>query len=1843
MKKVSIFFAFILFIIVNSCNTDRNQVVTDEAFGKYVTAFTSGNISKASAISVHLAQPVSGSFNQDKKLFGFKPMVKGTTVLVGDRIIEFRPDEPLKSGTRYSVDFHLGKLLKTDRNLAVMPFEFSTIEQSFSVTPEGLKNMEDGFFNKMEFTGYLLTADVADAAEIEKVVNATYDGKKVALHWQHNPDQRRHFFSIDSLVRDKNDVRVLEVSWNGRPLDVEKKGEERFDVPQLSAFNILNVRVLQEPEQHIEIRFSDPVQKSQDLTGLFALADGTSLRISNDGNIVNLWPSKLLSGEIDLSVFEGIKNIHNAKITATQTFRLLFSNLMPEIRLIGKGIIVPQSTHLEMPFEAVSLKALEVRIVQLFKDNVQQFFQENQFDGESELNRTGRVVYTGTVPLKTSQPDGYLRWNTYKINISDLIDIEPGAIYNVRFGMKKAFSAYGCDEDIDDDNLKETDTPDKKPYQTFWDSPGWYSDYYYPPGYDWEERDNPCHVSYYNSDRFVSRNIFASELGIIAKEGQNHMMKFAVTNILTTTPEVGVELRIFNFQHQLLETVSTDNNGFAAVEMKSKPFLVVAQKGKQFGYLRLDDGTALSTSNFNVSGQVVTEGLKGFIYGERGVWRPGDTLYLNFIAEKENHSFPEKYPVVFQLINPNGQVVDKQVKTENINGFYSFQTKTDSDAPTGNWQAQVTMGSARFSKRIKIETVKPNRLKIDLKLPETAITPEVKSTTMEAMWLFGSPARSLKAKVDVLLVQDKSGFKGYEDYSFTDPATRFSAEEQTIFEGQLNEQGKVDIPLDFNALENAPGMLKTWFTSRVFEEGGDFSINVEQAKLAPFKRFVGIKMPNSDDNWYKTDTEYHPEIVLVDANGNPAKGDKLQVKLYKIDWRWWWESGSESLAHYISGSHYRPVKTWQIDMAGSKNTIDLNVKYRNWQDNGRYLLWVKDETTGHASGTTFYMSKWGGWRSDGMADGATLLTLRTDKDKYNVGEKIVVTLPSSKVGKALVSLENGTEVTDWFWVETTDRQTSFTIDAKPEMAPNFYIHVSLIQPYGQTENDAPLRLYGVIPVEVENPLTILKPIIDTPEEIEPEKKYTVKVSEAQKRKMTYTLAVVDEGLLGLTNFRTPDPHAVFYAREALGVLTWDLYDLIAGAYGARLEKAFAVGGDADLAIAGKKEVNRFKPVVQFAGPFTLEKGKTNKHELVMPNYVGSVRVMVVAGNDGAYGNAEKELPVRKGLMLLATLPRVLAPGEEVSLPVNIFAMKNDVKNVDVSVKTNGLVEVVGTQKAKVLFDTTGDKMAFFKLKTKQVSGTAKIKIEAQSGRERASYEVEMAIRNPNSPVTIEKSAMVEGNKNWSAELQVPGTASEGKAWVEVSSFPSIDLTKYIDYLTTYPHGCLEQVVSAAFPQIFMNNLVELSADEKMRMEDNVRVATSKLPAYQVDNGGFANWPGGIDDVEWSTSYAGHFMLKAESEGYSLPMGMKNRWLGYQRTMSRNWSASGSSRNGIYHSSYDLNQAYRLYTLALAGEADLGAMNRLREKDNKPVEVSWRLAAAYVLAGQLEAANTLVNGITTDIQNYQMPGPTFGTALRDKAMILETLVLLKDKQKAFAMLKSISDQIKKQNWLSTQTAAWCITSAGMFARENYKKGVENRFKVIANGEKTTLRTELPVVQIPVKLKSAGVANVEFSNQSKNACFVKVLGRGIPVGVDDLSVSEGLLLNVRYVDTGNNEVDPKMLKQGTDFKMVVTIKNPGTNRNYDNLALTTVLPSGWEILNKRMNDIPEEQNSAYDYQDIRDDRVYTYFRLSMNQQRSFTIYLNAAYAGRYYQPPVSCEDMYDNAVHAKNVGRWVEVVK
>ncbi|HRN57625.1 MAG TPA: alpha-2-macroglobulin family protein, partial [Agriterribacter sp.] len=313
-----------------------------------------------------------------------------------------------------------------------------------------------------------------------------------------------------------------------------------------------------------------------------------------------------------------------------------------------------------------------------------------------------------------------------------------------------------------------------------------------------------------------------------------------------------------------------------------------------------------------------------------------------------------------------------------------------------------------------------------------------------------------------------------------------------------------------------------------------------------------------------------------------------------------------------------------------------------------YLVLVRDRSSGHTTGQVVYFDDpW--WQTRGNSSdpsAAAMLSFTSGKEKYNIGEDITLQIPGSKGGMALISIESGSRVIQTDRIEMQEGQTVYTFKAEAGMAPNIYVNVSLLQPHAQTVNDLPVRMYGVIPVMIEDRNTVLQPVISMPGVIRPEQQTAVTVSETSGKAMTYCVAIVDEGLLDLTRFKTPDPHAAFYAREALGVKTWDLFDHVMGARGAALERILTIGGDeAAGGGANEKSANRFKPVVKYLGPFHLKKGQKQTHHFQLPPYIGSVRTMVVAAGEKAYGFAEKNVTVKKPLMLLGTLPRMLGPME----------------------------------------------------------------------------------------------------------------------------------------------------------------------------------------------------------------------------------------------------------------------------------------------------------------------------------------------------------------------------------------------------------------------------------------------------------------------------------------------------------------------------------------------------------------------------------------------------------------------
>lgn len=1804
-----LFYGLILLLgLLNACTGSQNSA-TKREFEKYIYGYTSGTITSDSPVDIYLEKIPEKKFQPGEvlpaDLLKISPALKGQLLMKDERTLEFIPEGRYQNGQQYTFRLHLGALFDVPQKYQYFEFKLHIVDLKASFSPGNLVTGTDN--DTLNYEAALHTSDYMENSEVEKQVKARLNEREMPLKWQHSGN--RHRFTISSIPKTENPQKLI-LSFGSK---VVNSPETTIVIPGKNQFSVLDIQLNDNERQSLRITMSENIAPDQNLEGLVSIKGVSGIRYKTEANVIYLYYTIDDDQEnLEVTVHEGIRSTDGQSLLQSDTRTIALPSTNPAVKFIGNGVITPADGKVLIPFAAVALKAVDVQIIKVFRQNMNFFLQQNSYDGTDDIIRTARPVFRQKIELKKEGSNINLNHlNDFTLNLSDLVQLEKGVIYRIEIRFRRSYTTLSCaEEEGDDINY----------YNTNWSGNGdsyYYGLYYYNPDYRWEDRDDPCTDSYYNSQRFISKNIINTSLGLLAKRGTDNRYFVAVNDIATAAPVPGCIVSLYDFQNQRIDSVETDKNGFAYLHTDIDAFIVQAHKGKDNAWLRIANANALSLSNFDVSGTHVQSGLKGFIYGERGVWRPGDEIYLSFILEDKLHILPEGHPIIAQLIDPKGNITETRKSTTGDCPIHTFRFSTAEDAPTGYWKASVKIGGSNFSKTLRIETVKPNRLSIDMLFPNDKIIGKGvsdKNIQVKTRWLNGASTSNLKAITEVRLNRSRATFPNYPDYSFYDITEDFQPYTETLFDGITNTEGNFSFSLDPIKVENAPGILSASFTTRIFENGGDFSISTYNTKYSPYSQYTGIRLPQSEDGWYPIKENVRLQGVLVNPEGiKTDASSKIHIRVYRIQWSWWWETDNYNSGSYINRSSSSLVVDKFVTASKGSFALDLNISYY-----GRYYLQATDESSGHTAGMIAYF---GSWVENASAEMATLLSVSTDRKDYKTGEKVRLDIPSSKGGIAIVSLENGTSFKDIRRIETTEGHTVFEFETTADMCPNVYAFVTLIQPQKERDNDRPVRLYGVVNINVEDAALHLHPEIRMLPELRPGEEFTVTVSEKDHKAMDYTLAIVDEGLLSLTSFRTPEPSPAFYAREALGVKTWDFYDFIFGAYGARLEKAFAVGGDESLKPAQEEKTNRFKSVVLFEGPVSLKAGESHTHTFKMPEYIGEVRAMAVAATeDGKYGSASTTALVNKPLMLSVAMPRVFTPNDVVEVPVTVFAMNDKIRQVEVKLTTDDKIEILGNSTASVTFNEKGEKIAWFKLQIKETTGISSLTFSALGGDEKTEVKEEVEIRVPNPPITKIEAKIIKSNEK--AEFTANIHGADPTALLEVSTIPPLNLGARLKDLITYPHGCAEQITSAAFPQISLGQLIELSPAQKAEIENNVKSVINRLGSYQTSEGGFAYWPGSPYTSEWVSTYIANFLVAASRKGYTVPAHLLKQDLKFLQSMANSYK--------ILDYYGEMQQGYRLYVLALAGEPDMPAMNRMKERQLHNPTAQWLLASAYALCNHPNVARNLIQKAARTVTPYRQTGGTFGSDTRDKAIMLQSMVSLDMQQDAWQMLEQISAVLSSKEWLSTQTIAFALLAATDYVEKFVGKLDGLNFQVKENGKTKNIQTDKTVWQQELPVNKPEI-KAEIENTSKSILYARLITSSAPYEVVTERSMSGLSMNITYSNDQGKPVDISNVKQGTDITAEITIRNTGISGTYDNLALSYLLPSGFEIINDRLTGNTQAFKGA-DYVDIRDDRYYVYFDLAQDHTKTFHFRFNAAFPGDYTRPAIQCSAMYDNSIQA-----------
>lgn len=1832
--KSKILIIILLFTLLSCSNNKKENPQVDAPnkvdMSNFITAHTSGTISIKDKVLVTLNISNESYVKPDeallKKAITYNNKMDADINLDDNGVLTITPKKQLSFNKEWQCSVELGYFFSDikEKN-KYFKFSFKTGILSFESGIDGVFAQSESNSRQQKIKAYIKTSDFVSEDKKEEMLKVELDGLRVKnnITWDHISDTES-WILIQNIEKKEIEQRV-ELIFNGNKIGINKIEKADRVISAIGQFKYLEHSLQQRGQKVIRINFSSPIKRNQHLDSLISLSTGDKPKITVEGSTLRVYPPNNVTGKVKLGISKNLIDTNDIKLNKPYSLTINFDRSKPGVMIVGDQGILPSSDNLKFSFDAVTLKSIKVVVQEISKNNILQHLQVNNIIGTKELNRVGETILSTSIDLNLSNIDDPYSWNRFYINLADYITVNTGSMYYITLSF-----------DIEDSIFEFMEGGDKK------------SDTY--RSHDWKLRKDPSNNYYYKNYGFPVKMIYSSNLGIIAKKSSVNKMNLYITNILDTKPVSGAIVIAYNYQQQPINQGVTNSSGEYSFNFEELPSFIVVKNDRDTGYCKIRGANSLSTSSFDTTGVYSSKGIKGFIYGDRGVWRPGDTIYLNFILQDINNRIPNGHPIIMELWSPKGKMIKKVVKERTNATIYDFPIETSVDSSTGDWIAKVKVGGSTYSKNVKIETIKPNRLKLDLDFNQEVLTYENEqiSGDLQVNWLHGAPARNLKTKYDIELFPVDTRFKGYDEFEFDDPGIVYSSKKKSIIDTKVDESGFAKVDINLNELtqsNRSPGILQAVFTGKAFEEGGNFSIDNFSKLYYPYKSYVGMKFEKSSSwyNYFYVDKEYNIDLALVDKDGNPLSS-QVDIEIYKMEWKWWWHRGNQRNDAYLSANSKNLIKNDSITVKNGKAKWNFSF---GEEETGRYYVKVTDRSSGHSTGSIFYM-RWPYWywyrdgvnRNNKGDEGAVLLQFASDKESYTLGEKALITFPSSKGGRALISIENGSEILKSFWVETEDKETKTTVDIVAGMAPGIYINIILLQPHSQKVNDLPIRLYGIIPVEVYDPNTKITPIIDTADSYRPEKEVNISVSELNGKPMDYTLIIVDEGLLDITNFDTPNPWSSFYAREALGVRTWDIYSFIAGAFTGNYGTLLAVGGGGMGTGKDPEKINRFKPVVQYLGPFSLKAGEKKSHSFILTPYIGSVRVMVTGANkSGAYGSIEKAVPVKDPLMVLSTMPRVLGPNEKLKLPVNVFALEDHIKEVTVTIESSELIKIVGEKTKKVFFDKIGDKTIYFDAETANDLGNANVKVTVQSGKNRAETEVDINLRASNMPETRVQSTILQPGKSWDVQFNDWALKSTKNMKLEISRIPPIDLNRRLDYLIRYPHGCLEQTLSRIFPQLFLSDITDLTAEQKSDIDNFIKIGINKLKRFQKSDGSFVYWPGRSYTNIWLTNYAGHFLLEAEKRGYSIPGEMKRTWISYQNRAAKSYD--------YYENSRHLNQSYRLYTLALAGQGSISIMNRLySNKDSLNSLDKSRLASAYALSGRMDVAKELIKESNwRSLKDYKPTRYSYGSKLRDKAMMLEAMVHTDSLgENSAKLLESISAELSNSNrWMSTQTTAYSLIAVGYFSNKANKGDNITYSYSSENGKnKVDFTKNISTQNIPFTNK------ITVTNHSKIPLYTRAISSGIPLVGRESDEENGISMSVKYVIP--NRYNVENIPQGTDFYAEVTVTN-NTSDYIEDLSLNMIFPSGWEILNTRLYDSPENRNKSKinipDYTDIKDDRVYMYFDLSSNRyqndsiSKTFKVLLNASYIGEYYLPGISCEAMYDNEIYSRKKGKKVKV--
>jgi len=1342
-----------------------------------------------------------------------------------------------------------------------------------------------------------------------------------------------------------------------------------------------------------------------------------------------------------------------------------------------------------------------------------------------------------------------------------------------------------------------------------------------------------------------SKLLVVSDIGMIVKKGEKNINVFC-HSLLNATKMSGVKITFVSDNNQEIYTASTDGDGVATFSYDRSKYpgkdvaAIIATNGNDFSFMNLADNI-VNMSPFDVGGKTTSNvPYDAFIYSNRDLYRPGDTININAIVRTFDWHTLKDVPVKFKITMPNGKQLQEIKGKLDDEGSCAISFTTPTAAMTGAYSLTMYSGNDVMLKsyQFMVEEFMPQRIKVNVQ--SDAIQYDIGSTVkifVQANELFGPPAANKNYQSTLNLDFTPFYSKNFSDYNFYIQRPQNVSFQQQSADGKTDDKGMATIEYTLPDQPNV-GLLTGKAIITVFDETGRPVNREQEFKVYTQKTFYGIK---NFDSWVGTNKPLDFGFAATDKNGNPSSQAHAYVQVIRHTWETVLTNNYNTF-RYQSQEVDRTVFYKDVSFAGGRASAEYIP-----QESGEYEVRISP-----FSGSTSYVTEFFYAYGSGNTQYNSFqvqkegnIKIVSKKDSYKPGEdaNLVFTCPFD--GDMVVTVEQN-EVMEKYFVHTTDHAASLDIPIKKEYLPGIYVTASLIRPL--SDNSLPLTIArGFVPIKVEEPANKLNVQITAVDNTPSRRKQTISVKTEPGAEVT--IAAVDEGTLQITNFQTPDPYDYFYSKRALEVGTYDIYPRVLPELFAASSMAGDEGLEGRLNPTGGKRV---RILSYWSGTMKANGSGECSYTIDIPEFSGSLRIMAVAYKGSAFGSRDKMMVVADPVVISSSLPRFLSPNDQNTLSVSLNNTTNKTMNATASVVVTGPLQVSGPASQDIQIPAHAEKDITFQLNATGIN-VGGVDITVKANHESYTDHEEIPVRPPMPMTKTTESGVANGGETKEINLTNNYAASDPtKGYIMISKSPLAQFSKNLGNLLNYPYGCMEQTVSTAFPVLYYSALVKALGQKETNQHYNpsfiINEAIKKIYSAQFYNGGLAYWPGMDESYEnwWCSVYGLHFLIEAKKSGYEVDNTVVDNLIQFievQANGKKNEVYYYYDDNNIMHQKmvYPEEMAYSLYVLSLAGHPDIPLMNYIKSSPSfLTLDSKYMLAAAYALSGDKKAFSAMLpEGFAGERAVRTLSG-SFSSYIRDESISLATLIDAQPDNPQIPILsKHISDELKKDQWLSTQENAFALIALGKLSQNAVKSTASA--SILINGVKvgdlasdqitTIIHQDISNKKVEIKTNGSGYVYYYYETQ------------GIPTG--DKFKEEDSYMKVRksFYDNNGNQLNDLNFKEDQLVVVKVHIESLD-NRTIDNVAITDIIPACFEIENPRINPERELQwikdKATPDYMDIRDDRI-TFFVNVTPKGQDFYYLVRVVATGKYVMGPVGADAMYDGSYHSYSGSGTVNV--